>query len=306
MTCDCCGGGQTPPIPDVSQKLVIAALLWLAAFFAWPQLIAWLIFDLLAFSVESSIGVTLQTTLNLIGHFTLWFGALTYVATWLQTSVRLETIRARLSHRSTSAQILVALLFGAVTPIGYFESRTLFLGLGQIKKPKGTAAAYLCANLLFHRTLLAVIGAVSEWQFMLIYIAFATIASLLATLLMKKVKLSLPILAVMTLSAQEMPINEEPLPCIHERFANANTAVRQALSKSFIWIIVGSIVFATLLQNPIVGLLIILLTVFFTLRHWTQKDPLSLREVMSNKSARIFYQYAFSIMAILSYGTIWL
>ena len=143
----------------------------------------------------------------------------------------------------------------------------------------------------FHRTLLAVIGAVSEWQFMLIYIAFATIASLLATLLMKKVKLSLP---------------HRPLPCIHERFANANTAVRQALSKSFIWIIVGSIVFATLLQNPIVGLLIILLTVFFTLRHWTQKDPLSLREVMSNKSARIFYQYAFSIMAILSYGTIWL
>ena len=306
MACDCCGGGQTPPIPDVSQKLVIAALLWLAAFFAWPQLIDWLIFDLLAFSVESSIGVTLQTTLNLIGHFTLWFGALTYVATWLQTSIRLETIRARLSHRSTSVQILVALLFGAVTPLGHFESRTLFLGLGQINKPKGTAAAYLCANLLFHRTLLAVIGAVSGWQFMLTYIAFATIASLLATLLMKKVKLSLPILAVMTLSAQETLLNEKPLPCIHERFENANAAVRHTLNKSFIWIIVGSIVFATLLQNPIVGLLIILLTVFFTLRHWTPKDPLSLREVMSNKSARIFYQYAFSIMAILSYRTIWL
>jgi hypothetical protein len=110
----------------------------------------------------------------------------------------------------------------------------------------------------------------------------------------------------MTLSAEEMPINEEALPCIHERFANTNTAVRQALSKSFIWIVVGSIVFATLLQNPIVGLLIILLTVFFTLRHWTQKDPLTLREVMSDKSARLFYLYTFSFMAILSYGTIWL
>ena len=141
---------------------------------------------------------------------------------------------------------------------------------------------------------------------MLIYIALATIASLLATLLMKKVKLSLPILAVMTLSAQEMPINEESLPCIHERFENANAAVRHTLSKSFIGIIVGSIVFATLLQNPIVGLLIILLTVFFTLRHWTQKDPLTLREVMSDKSARLFYLYTFSFMAILGYGTIWL
>ena len=297
MACDCCGAGQTPPIPDISQKLVIAGLLWLAIFWAWPDFIAWVLYELMPLSQEATWVQMIHSTLYCSGVYLLLLCAMTFVVCWLQVSIHLSTIRNRLNSTSnTFVQIAYTTVYGALMPRDAIETQVLFLGLGRIKKPKAAATAYLAANLLFNKWIVAAVWTIAGMEIALGYVTVAAIASIVSGSLCNTTGLSLMIQAVMTLPAEETQTVEETRPCIHERYTQSVEQTRSTLKKWSHWIVFGCVVFAVFLQGSIVGHVTVVAWTYFTARYWLKKDPLTLQKVMNQRSTQRFYLYVITVL----------
>ena len=299
MACDCCGGGKTPPIPDISQKLVIVTLLWLAIFIAWPNFISWLMFNVLPFSQDDTFGQFLYTSMDVAGHLALLLSALTFITVWLQTPIRLNTLRKHFNGRGPLLQLIIAMYYGALMPRQAIDTYALFLGLGRIHRPRAAATAYLAANLLFNKTLVAIAYSVAGYECTLAYLVVASTASLLSGFLINTSCLSLPVRAVMMLNTQQTTPTIETQPCLHERYDMAQMQTRQALKKSAIWILLGSVIFALLLKGALIAWILVIALGAWTFRQWNKQDPLLLLPVMNERSTRLFYGYAVLILTII-------
>ena len=305
MACDCCGGGKTPPIPDISQKIVIAALLWLAVVFAWSELISWIVFKVLSFSQEDSLAQFLQSFLNVAGNLTLLLLALTFLTVWLQTPVGLGTIRQHLNGRGTLWQLIIATYYGALMPRQAIDSHALFLGLGRVHKPRATATSYLAANLLFNKFIVAIVYSIAGYECAWGYLALAFCASLFSGFLIKTSSLSLPVRAVMMLKTKEPQPIPEPLPCLHERYESAKKQTQQTMKKCAIWILLGSVVFSLFLKGSLIGWITVTALGILVFRHWIKKDPLMLEQVINEQSSHLFYGYTATILTIIGLTAIW-
>ena len=103
----------------------------------------------------------------------------------------------------------------------------------------------------------------------------------------------------MMLNTQQTTPTIETQPCLHERYDMAQMQTRQALKKSTIWILLGSVIFALLLKGALIAWILVIALGAWTFRQWNKQDPLLLLSVMNERSTHLFYGYAVLILTII-------
>ena len=182
MGCNCCGSGKTPPIPDISQKLVIAALLWIATYLAWPEFTHWFVFDCLKQNQQEHFGIALEFFLYDTGKILLLLIAMVYIIAWLRAQLNLEKVRVWLQGKGRFTGYAMASLFGAITPFCSCSSIPLFIGFSRASIPFGTTMAFLITSPIINEVAVVILWEVLGWQLTLTYVTIGLLVGILELL----------------------------------------------------------------------------------------------------------------------------
>ena len=243
MGCNCCGSGKTPPIPDISQKLVIAALLWIATYLAWPEFTHWFVFDCLKQNQQEHFGIALEFFLYDTGKILLLLIAMVYIIAWLRAQLNLEKVRVWLQGKGRFTGYAMASLFGAITPFCSCSSIPLFIGFSRASIPFGTTMAFLITSPIINEVAVVILWEVLGWQLTLTYVTIGLLVGILGGLFFDAIHgeraLQKHIQAIMTLDAPALENAFDPKLCAHEQHQFALSETRQIVRKVTPWVVIG-------------------------------------------------------------------
>lgn len=177
-----------PIVTPETRRLLLAApvalLVWSALYWANEPFAAWVTFDLLGLSSESSTGEALKFFLYDTVKILLLLVLMVYVLAFCRASLNVERVRAFLSGKNRLVGYGAGALFGAVTPFCSCSSVPLFIGFTMGGIPLGITMAFLITSPVINEVAVVLLWGFLGPETTLLYVVVGLTAGIAGGMLM--------------------------------------------------------------------------------------------------------------------------
>jgi len=221
--------------------VALAAMAWLAAWFAaWP-VSQWAAFDVLGLEQGSSLGEAVAFFLYDVPKVLLLLLGIVTIVSFLRSFVPPERVRAVLAGRGVVAGTVGAALFGIVTPFCSCSAVPLFIGFLQVGIPVGVTLAFLISSPLVNEVALVLLWGMFGPQVAIIYMVAGLSIAIVGGLLLGRLPLErfLEPWVLEVRGAGGGSHLTETSTDTEQRLRDAWGSTRELVRKIWPWIVVG-------------------------------------------------------------------
>ncbi len=161
-----------------------------------------------------------------------------YLISFIQTYIKIETVRDFIRGKSQFIGNLLAALFGVVTPFCSCSSIPLFLGFTQAKIPRSTTFSFLISSPMNNEIAIAILFATFGWEVALIYTLFGLIVAVVGGYIVGIFSKDEDILINIAYMEQSGEASFEKLP-YKQRASDAWQNAMQVVKDIYIYVIIG-------------------------------------------------------------------
>lgn len=161
-----------------------------------------------------------------------------YVISFIQTYIKIETVRDFLRGKSQFVGNLLAALFGVITPFCSCSSIPLFLGFTQARIPRSATFSFLISSPMNNEIAIAILFATFGWEVALIYTVFGLAVAVVGGFIVGGLSRDEDILINIAYMKQSGEVSFEKLS-YSQRASSAWQNAMQVVKDIYIYVIIG-------------------------------------------------------------------
>ncbi len=161
-----------------------------------------------------------------------------YVISFIQTYIKIETVRDFLRGKSQFVGNLLAALFGVITPFCSCSSIPLFLGFTQARIPRSATFSFLISSPMNNEIAIAILFATFGWEVALIYTVFGLAVAVVGGFIVGGLSRDEDILINIAYMEQSGEVSFEKLS-YSQRASSAWQNAMQVVKDIYIYVIIG-------------------------------------------------------------------
>jgi uncharacterized protein len=219
--------------------VVLACLLWLAAYLLVEPLSRWIAHDLFGLPPGSHVGEAVAFFFYDVPKILLLLSGMIFVITVVRSFFSAEKARRLLSGKRVGIGNVLAATLGIVTPFCSCSAVPLFIGFVESGIPLGVTFSFLIAAPVINEVALVLLLGMFGWRVAGLYIASGLAIAIAAGLILGQLRLERYVEDfVWRTSFRSAGDEGRGLPW-EVRFADARDAVRDILAKVWAYVVVG-------------------------------------------------------------------
>ena len=161
-----------------------------------------------------------------------------YVISFIQTYIKIETVRDFLRGKSQFVGNLLAALFGVITPFCSCSSIPLFLGFTQARIPRSATFSFLISSPMNNEIAIAILFTTFGWEVALIYTVFGLAVAVVGGFIVGGLSRDEDILINIAYMEQSGEVSFEKLS-YSQRASSAWQNAMQVVKDIYIYVIIG-------------------------------------------------------------------
>ena len=169
--------------------VIVAASLWLVAWFAALPFATWLTFDVLGLDPASPLGASVAFFLYDVPKVLLLLTGIVTLVSFLRSFVSPERVRAALAGRNAVVGTVAAAGFGIVTPFCSCSAVPLFIGFLEAGVPLGVTFAFLVASPMVNEVAIVLLWGLVGPQLTIAYVLAGLAVAIAAGLIIGRLGL---------------------------------------------------------------------------------------------------------------------
>ena len=219
--------------------VVVAAMLWIAAYQNLHPLADFLTYTLLGLGQNTHLGTSLNFFVYDVPKLLLLLSGMIFLITLVQTFINPQKVRAMVEKRGEGVGNVIASLFGAITPFCSCSSVPLFIGFVQAGIPLGITFSFLITSPLMNEVAFVLLLGLFGWKIALLYLASGVSIGVIAGIILGRLRLENHVEGfVYEVKAQSGNLPEEKLTWA-DRFERAADSTRDIVGKVWLFVVVG-------------------------------------------------------------------
>ncbi|MHB1131059.1 MAG: permease [Chloroflexota bacterium] len=225
--------------PLLALSLVIAGVLWLAAYTALPQLADYVTFDLLGLDRASQLGAAVGFFLYDVPKILLLLTLIVFAVGILRSFFTPERTRQALGGKREGVGNVLAASLGIVTPFCSCSAVPLFLGFVESGVPLGVTFSFLIAAPMINEVAVVLLFGMFGWRVAALYIATGLAIAIGAGWVIGRLRLE----RYVADWVYEIKMGQAGLPeesrSWSDRVACAWQAVKDIVGKVWLYVVIG-------------------------------------------------------------------
>ncbi|HEX6140094.1 MAG TPA: permease [Candidatus Limnocylindria bacterium] len=218
----------------------LAAVGWLAAWFANLPLANWFAFDLLRLQRGTQLGEAVAFFVYDVPKVLLLLLGIVTVVTFLRSYFPAERVRAALAGRGTVAGTVAAAGFGVITPFCSCSAVPLFIGFVEAGIPLGVTFAFLISSPMVNEVALVLLWGLFGPQVALLYMAAGLAVAIVGGMVLGRLPVERWIEPwVLEMRAAGGATSPEMRLSVEQRMREAWTYTRQLVRRVAVFVLVG-------------------------------------------------------------------
>lgn len=232
---------QTRPDPArslIGAGLLAGAALWLGAYWLNEQLWDW-VFDALGWPTTHPAAGALQFFLYDTVKVILLLVGMIFAIGLVRTTIRPESVRARLQGKPLIVAIGLAALFGAITPFCSCSSIPLFIGFVAAGIPLSVTLTFLIASPLVNEVAVVMLGQSFGWSITTTYVVSGLGLAIALGMLFSRMNLEDQVADFVRATPTARLQEQHTRPTLAERVAAARAETSEIVGRVWKWVVIG-------------------------------------------------------------------
>jgi uncharacterized membrane protein YraQ (UPF0718 family) len=219
--------------------VALALVAWVIAYQSIQSLASWISFSLLGLAPGSRLGEAVAFFLYDVPKILLLLAGMIFLITLIRTFFSAERTRRLLGGKRVGLGNILAAALGVVTPFCSCSAVPLFIGFVESGIPLGVTFSFLIATPVINEVALVLILGMFGWRIASIYVTTGLTIAILAGLIIGSLHLENWVEDFVWQMQFDGAEDDSQKLSWKERFARGRAAVREIVSKVWVYVIIG-------------------------------------------------------------------
>ncbi|MBW3083951.1 hypothetical protein KEM60_00134 [Austwickia sp. TVS 96-490-7B] len=223
----------------LAVQLLLVAAAWVLLYALNEQLWTWLFVDLAGLNLADRLSGALHFFLYDSSKVLLLLLGMIFVIGMLRTAIRPESVRTWLHGRSLPMALILAALFGAITPFCSCSSIPLFIGFVAAGVPLAVTLTFLIASPLVNEVAVILLGQTFGWGLTTAYVVSGLGLAIILGAMFSRLDLDDQVADFVRDTPTARLHATGHRPTLAERVAAAREETNQIVGRVWMWVFIG-------------------------------------------------------------------